>query len=62
MAADYGDLTDETIGEGEEFYPEVNSKNCQRPVPIQGEHTEHCQSQGSFIRIRMTLGMRTTVT
>lgn len=56
------ELTDEMIGKGEEFYPKANSKNCQQPVPIQGEHTEHCQSQSSFIRSRMTLGIHTTVT
>lgn len=62
MAANFSELTDEIIGEGEEFYLRVNSKNCQQPVPIQGKHIEHCQSQSFFIRIGVTLGMRTIVT
>lgn len=62
MAADVSELADERIWEGEEFYPQVNSKNCQQPVPIHGEQTEHCQSQSSFARIRMTLGIHTAVT
>lgn len=61
MVANYSKLTDEMTGQGEEFYPQVNSKNCQQPVPIPGEHTECCQSQSSFTSIRVTLGMLTTV-
>jgi hypothetical protein len=62
MATDYHELTDKKTEKGEELYPQVNSKNCQQPVLLQGKHTEHCQSQSSFIRIRMTLGMGTTIT
>ena len=62
MVANYNKLTDEMFGEGEEFYPQVKSKNCQQLVPIQGEHTECCESQSSFIIIIMPLGMHTTET